>query len=125
MNTLQNIDIISSFISQSFSSKFPFLILFFISIYILWEKSHDKIWKIFSLISSILSFYAALIVPILNWKSGVYKCMVKGEGMPREVWNFCRERMYEWYGENLWQWIFAIAILLIFIGYFYISRDKY
>ena len=124
MNTLQNIDIISSFISQSFSSKFPFLILFFISIYILW-KSHDKIWKIFSLIASILSFYAALIVPTLNWKSGVYKCMVKGEGMPRGVWDFYRERMYEWYGENLWQWIFAIAILLIFIGYFYISRDKY
>lgn len=112
------------FISQSFSSKFPFWILLIGSICVL-LKSYDKNWTRLSWLTATISFYIGVIVPILNWKSGIYKCMVKEEGIPREVWNFCRERMYEWYGENLWQWIFGIAIFLIFIGYFYIDRDKY
>lgn len=124
MDILQNTNNILSFIPQLISSKFLFWILLIGSVCVL-LKSYDKNWKRLSWLTATISFYIGVIVPILNWKSGVYKCMVKGEGIPREVWNFCRERMYEWYGENLWQWIFAIAILLIFIGYFYISRDKY
>lgn len=121
---LQNMSNILGFIFQSITSKFPFWILFIGAIYVLW-KSSDRNWKRLSLMTATLSFYAGLVVPILNWKSGVYKCIAQGEKTTRGGLDFCREGMYAWYGENLWQWIFGIAIFLIFIGYFYINRDKY
>ncbi|MFY1026465.1 hypothetical protein ACE4RU_01695 [Actinobacillus seminis] len=124
MDILQDTNNILSFILQSISSKFLFWILLIGSVYVL-LKSYDKNWTRLSWLTATISFYIGVIVPILNWKSGAYKCIVQGEKTTRGGLDFCREGMYAWYGENLWQWIFGIAIFLIFIGYFYIDRDKY
>ena len=124
MDILQNTNNILSFILQSISSKFLFWILLIGSVYVL-LKSYDKNWTRLSWLTATISFYIGVIVPILNWKSGAYKCIAQGEKTTRGGLDFCREGMYAWYGENLWQWIFGIAIFLIFIGCFYINRNKY
>lgn len=121
MDTLQNSLGMINFLIQSVQDKFIFFLLLAGSIYIRNSKSLRQL----ALMTGALSFYAAVIVPIMNWNSGAYKCIAQGDKIIRGGLDFCREGMYAWYGENLWQWAFGIAIALIFIGYFYINRDRY
>ncbi|QPB42580.1 hypothetical protein [Rodentibacter haemolyticus] len=124
MDILQNSLGTISFVIQSLRDKFIFWLLLAGSIYILF-KIYSKSWRQLALMTGTLSFYAAVIVPIMNWKSGAYKCIAQGDKITRGGLDFCREGMYAWYGENLWQWAFGIGIALIFLGYFYINRDSY
>ncbi|MFA9501135.1 hypothetical protein ACERCG_12165 [Mannheimia sp. E30BD] len=125
MDILQNSFDTVSFVIHSLTSKIIFWLLLVGSIYIL-LKEYSRGWRQLAFVTCILSLYAAVIVPIMNWKSGAYKCIVQGNNIPRGRLDFCREGMYAWYGENLWQWVFGIGIALIFIVYFYINnRDSY
>lgn len=124
MDILQNSFDTVSFVIHSLASKFIFWLLLAGSIYTLF-KAYSEGWRKLALMTGTLSFYAAVIVPIMNWKSGAYKCILQGDKITRGGLDFCREGMYAWYGENLWQWVFGIGIALIFLGYFYINRDSY
>lgn len=124
MDILQNSFDIVSFVIHSLTSKIIFWVLFVGSIYILF-KEYSRGWRQLALVTCFLSLYAAAIVPIMNWKSGAYKCIVQGNKITRGGLDFCREGVYAWYGENLWQWVFGIGIAVIFIVYFYINRDSY